>query len=142
MRIGVVGYSGGKFDKIEAIDMLKQGLGTFNKLNPESDEMTWVVSGYTDIGIPALAYRLAKKRGWMTKGIACGKATEYKCYPCSVVELYGNDWGDESKYFLEDIDVMLRVGGGEQSLEEVEAFKRRDDFEPWKLIEFELERED
>jgi hypothetical protein len=140
MKIGVVGYSAGKFDPSKATKLLDKGLTKLESGMNEPCEM--LVSGWTDMGIPALAYRIARKKGWKTKGIACGKASEYTCFPCDEVDVVGKEWGDESDTFLNDIDAMLRVGGGKQSLEEVEKFKQRDDFEPHKLVEFELERED
>ena len=39
--------------------------------------------------------------------------------------IVGNNWGDESQTFLDSCDVIVRVGGGKQSFEEVAEFRRR-----------------
>ena len=36
--------------------------------------------------------------------------------------IVGNEWGDESATFLGECDVIVRVGGGKQSLDEVAAY--------------------
>jgi hypothetical protein len=37
--------------------------------------------------------------------------------------IIGENWGDESSAFLDEIDVIVRIGGGKQSLTEVQTFK-------------------
>jgi hypothetical protein len=74
---------------------------------------------------PALAYRIAAQRGWRTSGIACSKATDYDCFPVNEKKIVGANWGDESETFLRECDVIVRVGGGKQSLAEVAQFKSR-----------------
>lgn len=145
IKIGVVGYLEQKFDKTEAGDLIagafdavaekypdrmvlpgRRGAGGFEKV---------VVSGLTDLGIPALAYREAEKRGWRTIGIACKKAKDFKCFPVYTTHIVGEEWGDESETFLNSIDILVRVGGGKQSLKEASQFKKMD--RP--TIEYELE---
>ena len=120
MRIGIVGYSARKFNEELATQLIKIGcLSCIQELDDDGDIV--IVSGLTDVGVPALAYRLAKEEGWKTAGIACSKAEEYDCFDVDEKQIVGDDWGDESETFLKDIDCMVRVGGGNQSFEEVEA---------------------
>jgi hypothetical protein len=125
VKIGVVGYSSAKFNEDIAKALIAISFDTielvedFHKYNEDNV----VVSGLTDLGIPALAYREAKKRGWKTKGIACKKAEEYDLYPVDETEIVGDDWGDESETFLNAIDVLIRIGGGDQSIDETQKAK-------------------
>jgi nitrogenase molybdenum-iron protein alpha/beta subunit len=120
MKIGVVGYSSAKFNE----DVAKALIAiSFDTVEVEHGDDHIIVSGLTDLGIPALAYREAKKRGWKTKGIACKKAEEYDLYPVEETEIVGDDWGDESETFLNDIEVLIRIGGGEQSMDETQKAK-------------------
>ena len=136
IRIGVVGYSSQKFDESKARSYLSEA---FDKV--ESDyrgtiSPTFIViSGPTDIGIPALAYREAIKRKWMTVGIACEKAKEYDCFDVNYSLIEGKNWGDESPFFLKAIDVMVKIGGGKQSQSEAKQAKDRG----LKVIEYDLE---
>ena len=117
-RIGIVGYSGQKFDTDKATAILKDALSLRAIHHPNSV----VVTGYTDLGIPAIAYREGVKLGMGTVGIACKKAFENPLFPCDEVVIVGEDWGDESDTFLASIDEMIKVGGGRQSEFEFAAF--------------------
>jgi hypothetical protein len=121
INVGVVGYSGAKFNEDIAKALLAIGLDVVEE-NHEDKEYA-LVTGLTDLGIPSLAYKAADKRGWKTVGIACAKANEYDCYNVDEKIIEGEDWGDESETFLKYIDVLLRIGGGEQSIEETEKAK-------------------
>lgn len=131
MRVGVVGYSGQKFDTEEANSLLIEAfeeLGHFSfagirdkSLQHFSDAC--IVSGLTNLGIPALAYKIASDHFLKTMGIACSKAKDYDCYPCDRVHIIGNNWGDESEAFLASIDYLIRIGGGKQSHAECQRAK-------------------
>lgn len=116
VRIGVVGYSAQRFDKAEAMKMIIDAYDKIDLQNPDVPKK--VVSGLTNVGMPALAYKEAAARGWKTAGIACSKANEYECFPVDEKIIVGNDWGEESQAFLNSIDVLVRVGGGNQSKRE------------------------
>jgi hypothetical protein len=124
LKIGVVGYSGQMFDTDEAQRLLEEVFDQVIHENPKATLFV-VVSGLTDLGVPGLAYREAVRRGWETEGIACSKAEEYDCFPVNKRTLIGSKWGDESKFFLSNIDIIVRIGGGIQSLAEVQAFEDR-----------------
>lgn len=138
MKLGIVGYSSGEFDTAKAQTLLVIGLA---QIEARSKHMvSSIVSGLTNVGIPALAYQLAKTYQLGTVGIACDKAFEYELFPVDKRIIVGADWGDESQTFLGYCDALLRVGGGDQSLAEVEAFKV---LKPNALVlEFELPREE
>jgi hypothetical protein len=123
INVGVVGYSGGKFNEDIAKALLAIALDVVEE-NHEDKEYA-LVSGLTDLGIPALAYRAASKRGWKTVGIACAEADEYDCYDVDEKIIEGENWGDESETFLNKLDVFVRIGGGKQSMEETEAAKAK-----------------
>ena len=118
MNIGIIGYSAQKFDEHEATQILDALLQPYYGLSDVT-----IISGLTDLGIPAIAYRLAANNGLTTGGIACAKATHYDCFPCDWVNIIGDDWGYESKSFLNILDLLIRVGGGKQSLAEVNLAK-------------------
>jgi len=119
INVGVVGYSGAKFNEDIAKALLAIALDVVEE-NHKDKEYT-LVSGLTDLGVPALAYRAADKRGWKTMGVACSEAEEYDCYDVDETIIEGDNWGDESETFLSKLDVFVRIGGGKQSLEETEA---------------------
>jgi len=118
-KIGIVGYSAMKFDEDLAKKLINEGLDNVDA--KEGDEL---VSGLTDLGIPGLAYRIGKERNMKLIGIACEKAHDEDsvCYPVDREIIVGKNWGDESKTFLDYIDVLIKVGGGKQSKEEYEKF--------------------
>jgi len=121
IRIGFAGYSDKKFDKQKAIELIKDALDDLTEDYQTKDIQ--IVSGLTNLGIPALAYKEADERGYYTVGIACKKAEEYDCFKCDKKILVGDDWGDESDTFLESIDVLVRIGGGKQTIAETKRAK-------------------
>ena len=134
INIGVVGYSGGKFDEKIAKALMAIALDIVEENHPDKEYA--LVSGFTDMGIPAIAYRMADKRDWRTVGIACSKADENPCYDVDESIIEGDDWGDESETFLNAIDVFVRIGGGKQSLEETEKAKSKKNIKA--VYEFDL----
>jgi len=121
LKIGVTGYSAQKFDIPEAQRMLKEAYNHFNSQYPDRPKA--IISGLTDLGIPALAHREAVARGWRTIGIACSKASEYECFPVDEKIIEGEDWGQESPKFLETLEVLVRIGGGGQAKRETAEAK-------------------
>lgn len=119
LNVGVVGFSGQKFDEKMARAFIDKA---FDLLDNEDKDIC-VISGLTYVGIPAIAYDVAKERGYKTIGVACSKAKEYECFDVDEKYIEGEEWGDESEKFLSMLDVMIKVGGGKQSEEEVKKFK-------------------
>lgn len=120
-KIGVVGYSGAKFDEKIAKALLAIAFDIVEQ-NIKSDKYA-LVSGLTDIGIPSLAYNMAKKEGWKTVGLTAKEAKEYDCFPVDEEIIVGEKFGDESKEFIDYLDCLIRIGGGKQSLKETEMAK-------------------
>lgn len=112
MRIGFIGYSAQKFDVEKAKSYIKSILDLL------SDPHCEVVAGLTNLGIPALAYEEALSRGLTTVGFSCSKALKYECFPVDKRFLFGDNWGDESQSFLEYIDILVIIGGGENTKRE------------------------
>ena len=67
-----------------------------------------------------MAYRIARHKSIKTAGVACSDAKNYDCFDCDRVEVVGDNWGDESETFISQLDALVRVGGGPQSMREVE----------------------
>lgn len=121
-QIGVIGYSAQSFDIDKAQSIL---LDAYDMIESEYNSVT-IVSGLTNIGIPSLAYEEAENRDWKTVGIACSKARNYDCYPVDDEIIIGNEWGDESERFLSQIDVLIAIGGGDQTQKEIKKAKQYD----------------
>jgi len=117
LDLGVVGYCPPtKFDEGKALAYIKDSYNRAQADFPDLD--VTAVSGLTNVGVIKLAYEEAKRRGWRTWGIACEKANEFKDNWFPVDDrpvLTGDNWGDESIYFINSIDALVRIGGGPQS---------------------------
>ena len=134
LRIGIMGYSGQLFDVEKAKQNLNQAFDLIGLLTPPLFKIE-VVSGLTYLGIPGIAYDLAVERGWDTIGIACAKAQDYRVFPCNKSIIVGKKWGQESPTFLRYCDIFIRVGGGNQTMDETAAAKAMGK----KVLEFDLE---
>ena len=120
INVGIVGYSAKKFDKKLARMLIEKALELL--MRDAKDELV-IVSGLTYLGVPAIAYDVAKEMGLKTVGVACSKAKEYECFKVDEEKIVGTEWGDESETFLKMIDIMIKIGGGKQSEEEAKRAK-------------------
>lgn len=123
LKIGVVGFSRNSFDKKTATSKLKAIL---DKLVENADNQSIeLVSGYTNMGVPKIAYQLADERGLITVGFSASQALRVRSglYPVKKKIIVGQKFGDESDAFVQYIDVLVRIGGGPQSRHETELFK-------------------
>ena len=92
-----------------------------------------IVSGYTDYGVPALSYALSKLHcksyyGYIkctTTGFAPKEALSDKRCKVNKEIIVGEKYGDESEAFIDYIDVLIKIGGGRQSIKEFALFKER-----------------
>lgn len=145
LKIGVVGYSRANINEPKARALLQSCFMKFiAQAHAERLEIE-VVSGLTNAGVPKVAYELATQWRLKTVGISAREAVEADSgvFPVRKQMLIGETYGDESAYFIQYIDCLARVGGGKQSLHEVEMFKEKLNHDPqllsqW-LIEHELE---
>lgn len=140
VKVGVVGYTNPVFDKIEAWELLKKGFAQI-KSDMKTNKLM-VIAGLTDTGMSSLAYYIARQNNWNIGGIAPEAALEHKWFPMSedgdILIMSGIDWGDESPMFLDNIDVLLRVGSGPQSLYETQLAHKRG----MKVYEYDLKVEE
>jgi hypothetical protein len=122
-NVGIVGFSKSNFDHNEAERMIKEAFDQIESNYP--DKQKNCVSGLTNQGVPALAYAEAVKRGWKTTGVACGKVRvkKYDLFPVDFEFIEGEQWGDESQKFLSLLNIIIRVGGGKQSQDEIQSAK-------------------
>lgn len=124
-RIGVVGHSPVYFNRQEAQKLLESQIVQAVKQAPKDHKIS-IVSGLTNFGIPAVAYKVAEEKGYHTVGYACSQAEDFACFPVDKKHIIGDNWGDESEEFLSNIDVLIRIGGGKQSKEEIKKAKELD----------------
>ncbi|WP_420572601.1 hypothetical protein [Kordia sp.] len=123
IKYGIVGFSRNQFDKKAARVIL---LNEFQRLKEKhTNETVEIVSGYTNAGVPKIAYELADEFGFVTVGFSAKQALRVRSgvYPVQKKIIKGNRFGDESEDFIRYIDVLIRVGGGKQSRNETELFK-------------------
>lgn len=120
----MIGFSTKEFDENFAFKELKRSINTVMAERKLSVDCCELVSGLTNIGIPRLAYKLAKDIGMHTVGLIAREAIScgVELYPVSKQIIVGDIFGDESKVFVEYIDVLIRIGGDLQSLNEVNLF--------------------
>ena len=124
LRVGVVGYCPPTvFDEDEARRMIRDAYDKIAELF--GDREVVIVSGLTNVGVLKIAYEEATRRGWRTAGIACERAQEHELYPVDEKMIVGKNWGDESPTFVANIQAIVRIGVGKQSLRETELVKSR-----------------
>lgn len=104
--------------------MIREAYDNAASICPSGNTPT-VVSGLTNVGVLKIAYEEARSRGWNTVGIACKRAEEHELFPVDEKIIVGENWGDESPSFLEDLDCMVRIGTGKQSIRETDELKAR-----------------
>jgi len=133
-RIGIVGYSTTKFDEWEAKNILYK---VFDDILSKYGKDAIIVSGGTMYGIPKMTYFMASNLGLKTVGVICEQGLDDNLFPgLEDIIVEGKDWGDESNVFIDTIDVLYRIGGGPQSLKEVDMAKKKG----IPVTEYELEK--
>jgi len=129
LRIGVVGYSGRKFDEAVARAELSRIFSEEMETREADPARIEVVSGLTNLGVPKIAYEVATEMGMKTVGISASRALtcEAGTFPVDKQIIVGQNYGDESEEFIGYIDVLVRIGGGKQSMAEAARFRERFD---------------
>ena len=123
LKVGVVGYCPPtKFDETQARRLIIEAYSDIMRRYP--NRVITVVSHLTNVGVLKIAYEEATKRGWRTVGIACERAADHPLYPVDERFIVGNNWGNESASFIDAIDAIIRVGGGQQPIRETEDSKK------------------
>jgi hypothetical protein len=124
IRVGIAGFSASCFNYEKAKLLVSK---VFDNLQEKYlNKKIIIVSGYTNCGIPAIAYAEATRRGLFTIGIACEKVYENDLFPVDDFTIVGKEWGDESQTFIDSIDVFIRIGGGPQSRSEEQMARDAD----------------
>ena len=141
IKYGIVGFSRNQFDKKAAYQILTDVFQKIKEKHP--DKIIEIVSGYTNSGVPKIAYELSDKFGFITVGFSAKQALKVRSgvYEVKKVILKGEKFGDESEDFVQYIDALIRIGGGKQSRHETELFKKLNSDKPLNKIlkEFEVE---
>lgn len=122
LKIGVVGYCPpSKFNEAMATEMICEA---YDRITVEYPDRAFVcVSGLCDVGVLAIAYAEAKRRGWRTVGFtsSVAKSCGHPLFPVDEELIVGEKWGEESDAFVAYIDCLVRIGMGAQSLREAGA---------------------
>lgn len=126
--VGLVGYTAGVFDEEKAKSII---VNMFNdveemlKTSNGSHKRPVLVSGYSNLGILKIGYEEATKRGWKTVGCAPKEVLNYDIYDVDEKWIVGDNFGDESEYFISHIDIFIGIGNGKQTMKESEMAKER-----------------
>jgi predicted Rossmann-fold nucleotide-binding protein len=137
LYVGVVGYSAQKFDERDAREILEDALDDIEDEYVESGDYTEIaiVSGLTNMGIPRIAYQVADDRGYKTIGFVPEEANDYESYAVDEIIYSGEFFGDESEAFVDSLDVLIKIGGGDQSQKELEMAEE----DGLSVLDFDLE---
>ena len=137
LYVGVVGYSTQQFDEQDAREILEEAFDDIEDQYVETGEYEEIaiVSGLTNMGIPKIAYQIADSRGYITVGVAPEEANDYELYSVDEIVYEGDSFGDESEILIDMIDVLIKVGGGDQSQKELEMAEE----EKLSVLDFDLE---
>ena len=141
LKIGIVGFSSPYFDQQHAHQILEEVFSALKQKHIGKEIQ--IISGYTNMGVPKIAYQLADKMGFTTVGFTARQALKVKSglYPVKQAIIIGERFGDESEAFIKHIDGLIRVGGGQQSRREVQLFKTLNHAKPLNamLKEYEID---
>lgn len=133
MKIGFIGYCDTPFDKKKAQKIIEE---IFTDIQRYVNEEIIIVSGASDCGVIGMIYHESEKYNYKTVGIMCkqGYDKNNQLYPCDIIYAVGNNWGDESEAFINNIDLLYKIGGGEQSMKEKHMAKLKN----ISVLEYEL----
>ncbi len=124
MRIGIVGTSKYNIDQQEAYDVLCKVLDQVVGKKLKKKKVIEIVTGSG--AVPNVAFNIAMERGYLFtyhtpwKGLKPKYRNDPKVFKTIIVGQY---FGDDSVEFIKYIDVLIRVGGGKQSHNEVTMFR-------------------
>lgn len=143
LKIGVVGYSRPNIPEPQTRALLQACFKTFIMRAQVDRLQVEIVSGLTNAGVPKVAYELASQWQVKTVGISAQEALQVECgvFPVRKQMLIGRLFGDESAFFINYVDCLARIGGGPQSLKEVEMFKEKLHHDPAQLAQWLIEHD-
>lgn len=123
-KIGIIGSLKPNFDIEDAKEKITESIELILKYHPNKNYK--IVSVMTNEGIPKHAYDIGKDIykfntvGYASKMIYQGK---YGVYNVDEKQIVGEKYGDECDFLINNVDCLIRIGGGYQSNFEVEQFK-------------------
>ena len=118
MKIGIIGTSRYNLvDKNKVNDLIQQ---SYNDLIDKIDKSTDLEIVYGGGVVPMTWFEFAKNKGIKTTQIINPKVKNQPNESKTIV--IGNTYGDESSYFLNYIDGLIKIGGGPQSESEKKSF--------------------
>lgn len=121
MKIGIIGYSKQEFnEKIATAKLCAILYDVVKQYKLKSPEDMIIVSGLSNIGISKIAYEVAQKLKVKTVGIAPKEVFNYELFEVDEQIIVGEKFGDESETFIDYIDILIKIGGGAQSIKEKE----------------------
>jgi len=116
LYIGVVGTTDSStFNSEEVIEAIEHIFDDIEEEYHENCDSYCVVSGLTNMGVWKHAYEIASERGYKTIGIAPNEANDYEHYPVDETVIIGKKFGDESSMLIDSINILVKIGGGDQS---------------------------
>jgi len=82
----------------------------FSKAAESSGTAMGIVSGWTDDGVNAVAYEVAKAFKWKVEGIACKEAMQNRpLYKCDETTVAGTHPGDEKSTLMKRVDMLVLI---------------------------------
>jgi len=130
LYVGVCGYVAQEFDEVEAREILEDALDDIEDEYLETEEFDeiCIVSGLVNKGMPKIAYEVADNRGYNTMAVVPDEIDEIEedLYPVDTIIYEGDKFGDESEKFIDVLDVFIKIGGGNQSEDELELAEKED----------------
>jgi hypothetical protein len=124
-KIGIIGSLKPTFDIEDAKEKIKESLDLI--FSYHKNKIYKIVSVMTNEGIPKLAYDIGKEYSFTTIGYASNAIYrgKYGVYQVDEVNIVGKKYGDECNELINNIDCLIRIGGGYQSNYEVELFRKK-----------------
>lgn len=122
LRVGFAGNSGRKSDLGRQKAIINQLLlSTDSRFHGQIEG----VSGMTNLcGVRAF-YEALEDLRINSSGIMSEKGLGYKLANAQRMVVWGSDWGNESDVFLRSIDILIALGGGGQTGNEIKAALKR-----------------
>lgn len=124
IRIGVIGYGSRIFNVKHARRLLEFAIDTA-LAQAENVTSVEIVTDLIFDGVPAIAYTLAEERGYRCAGYSCELSRYYGLYPADRCVVVGVSWADARAAMLDNIDVLIRIGGDNEALRMAILFERR-----------------
>lgn len=119
LRIGVIGHTANNFDYPHTWKKIRQALlAAVEAESISPTQQVIVVGNLLNTGVQGIAYTIARQRGWNIGAVFPKMAT------ISPVTWFrpnvdgdfaiarGRSWGDEFGMFLRNVDIIVRIGGG------------------------------